>query len=216
MRDNKPSTFLLTLLICVLSACTQTTGTQPETEDAPAQSSAIPSATETIAAPTATLTSEATEVVYTEEDYATVLQNYKVFVFSNLSATLLKETAEGVQSDAISGEDGFAVALVVGALTKGADEAFDQSPQADIFIPYWEQMQVANKEVNNLVLRWFEKEIDSSVVLEEAQPVLETYAFILSVIEIQMQEQYGYTADELAALRQQTSDEMRETLQNQP
>ena len=206
---------ILALCTLFLFACTQATVSEPTVENDSAQITEIFPVTETIVLPTATPTLEPTEIAYSEEDIATVLQNYKVFVFSNLTATLLKETAEGVQSEAIASDDGFAAALVVGALTKAADEAYDQSAQADIFVPHWEEMQAANKEINSLVLRWFDKEIDSTVVLEEVQPIVEAYAFILSVIEIQMQEQYAYSADELAALRQQTSDEMREALQNQ-
>ncbi|KAA3646217.1 MAG: hypothetical protein DWQ07_08315 [Chloroflexi bacterium] len=217
MYTRKFNITILTLSTLFLFACTQADVTEPAiVNNPPAEVTATPSATETVVASTDTPTPEPSEVVYTEEELATVLQNYKVFVFSNLSATLLKETAEGVQSEAISSADGFAVALLVGALTKAADEAYDQSAQADIFVPHWEEMQVANKKINDLVLRWFDKEIDSTEVLDEVQSILETYAFILSVVEIQMQEQYGYTSDQLAALRQQTSDEMGEALQNQP
>ena len=152
----------------------------------------------------------------TDEMESQILQNYKIFLVTQISAELLLETAQRISSGELEGMEGFALLLAIGSFTKAVDEALAETTPLDPVAPYWEDVNRLNRTTNDYIVRWIDKEIDSSIVIGEFPPVTEEIDTLVSDVEKTMSKEWGYDRKELSKFREETIDSLYEVFEGTP
>lgn len=130
-----------------------------------------------------------------------ILQAYKILLFVQINANLLKETAIRVNSGELSGFESFGTVVAVASLVNAVDEAIAENTPPKQLQIQWDKALDIHSQTKDILSRWFNKEIDSSVVLTEIEgPVIEIED-ILSSVDKELSKMYGFDLDELQKVR---------------
>lgn len=219
--EKKMKKLLALSLFVVISACTSTSGA-PSTSTISqgiATDTLLPMLTITESvSPTEFLTP--TEIILPEstptltsipdEIREAILQAYKVLLFIQVNTNLLEETAAKVNAGELTGFDSFGALVAVMAFIKGVDDFIPQITPPDLIKSYWDQAVFIHKEIKGLGGRWFEKEIDSTIVLEEIQPYLLQIDRIMTDLDNDLASHYGFEAKELQQIREEAIQSVNE------
>lgn len=130
-------------------------------------------------------------------------------LFSQASLELLDETAQQVQSGELSGFESFGALIVVAAFINAIDEAIPEiEPPSPIDI-HWGDFLAIHEEIKSIVRRWYNKEIESSIVILEVKPLSSELECVIQAIESDLADQYQISSDELSKERQKIVEEFR-------
>jgi hypothetical protein len=177
----------------------------------------IPTATAT-STPTATFTptvtpkpsSTSTPTALPEALKNEILQAYKILLFIEVDTNMLSETASRVKSGEISGLDGFGTTLALAMLVEGVDQAIAETTPPEFLQKPWDRALEIHEQTKDILSRWFNDEIDSSIVLDEIEDPLGEIEKIMSGVEEELASRYGIDPDEMREFREDTIESMNE------
>ena len=231
---------LITLAI-VLSACSRAS-----TEvSAPAEEAALPGASPTGAAPppteapptdtrvpptdtpvpptetpaptaTGTPTATPTPTALSEALKERIMRTYGLITLIQLDAEGANEIAEGLASGELgslqAGIMRLAMATVIGSVEELIPEFDPPAELADV----WEDALEVHEATKDVLRRWFNEEIDSKVVLEEMESILEDAEEAALDAGEAIEDAWPIAAEELGAMRDEVLQEFEELFSPTP
>ena len=199
---------VLAFLVILLTACSPSSSMPVVT---PTQTQVPPSATPTLTAtpthtptPTSTATPSPTPtlVPISTEEQGLILQAYKIMLFIQLDANMLDQVATKVNAGELTGFNSLGGLIALAAVINAVDEAIPQTTTPEIFSPYWEQALSIHAATKDLTAKWFNKEIDSSVVLDDVAPYLEQIEKIMDDLDKELASSYGFNLQDMKKYRE--------------
>ena len=209
----------LLFLLLFLTACSPATAVPltptPTSSPVPPTATAIPTLTPTATAtpePTSTSTPEPTSTAtpIPAEIKQAVLDAYKIMLFIQIDANMLDDVATKVKSGDLAGFESFGALIVLAALVNAVEEAIPQTTPPELLKPYWDQVLPIHAATKELIAQWYNKEIDSTIVLEEVAPILNQVEQIMSDLDHELASTYGFNAEELNQSREEAIQSMNE------
>lgn len=135
--------------------------------------------------------------------------NYITLVFIQSGVELLEETAQRVNSGELEGFEAFGSILVVSVLLDTVDESTTKLKKLDELSEIWPASIDILREAEDILGRWFNKEINSGDVLVEIAPLIEEIDTLLQDAEAILSEKFSVDQDELRQLREETIEDIR-------
>lgn len=210
---------ILVLLVIILTGCSPATTVAlpptPTSSPVPPTATDIPTLTPTATEtpePTSTSTPEPTPTAtpIPEEIKQAVLDAYKIMLFIQVDASMLDDVATKVKAGDLVGFESFGALIVLAALVNAVEEAIPQTTPPELIKPYWDQVLPIHAATKALIAQWYNKEIDSTIVLEEVAPILDQVEQIMSDLDHELATTYGFDAKELNQFREETIQSMNE------
>jgi hypothetical protein len=202
--------YVIVLLIFLLTACSpislMPTMTPTNTQVAPTATNTLTPAPTSTPTPTPTLTL----IPISSDEKELIIQAYKVMLFIQIDSNMLDQTATKIKAGELTGLNSFVALITLAAMVNAVDEAIPQTKVPDIISPFWEQALPVQSATKDLVSRWVNKEIDSTVVLEEVAPLLEKIEKTMVNLDQELEFNYGFDAQEMKKARQDAIDSMNE------
>lgn len=187
--------------ILIIAGCSPSPQITPTSTEVASTATMTPSP-----APTSTATPEFISI--SAEEKEALLDIYMKMVFIEVDANLLSETAEKVKSGELTGMDATGALFATAALVKAVDEAIPQVTPPEIVVPFWERALPVHAATKDLISRWFDKEIDSSIVLEENIPNLGEITKIINELDKELSSVYGFDPDEMKKTREEAIERL--------
>jgi len=185
--------FLFVLLIIFLTSCSSATEEN-----------------EIYKSPTPTPTKEAQPV--SDELKEEVLQAYKILIFIQANTNSLKETAEKVYSGELEGFESFGALITHAAMAEAVDQVIDEIEVPFLIKPYWNDALSVQESVKSMISDWFDKEIDSSIVMENVDPYIEEIEDIMDDVNQSLKSELGLDNDEIEQFREDAIYDLYEAL----
>lgn len=197
-------TSLIVLLSILLTACGQQQASPTNTSipTAPPSNTPEPEPTSTPMPPTPTLADPSS----IPED---VSKNYLALLTLNITAILLEETAESIQSGDSEGIEAFASLITIAALLDPLGEALDQPPATLVLEKAWEDAKRILEAEISITARWFNDEIDSAIVLEELPGLLDEVNDMLQKAERALADEYNIDRSKFEDFREESMEDLR-------
>lgn len=143
-------------------------------------------------------------------------QTYKALVLVQAAGEMLNETAIRIQAGELEGLESFGYLIAVGAIAKGVDESIAEMSPPDLLAAELEDAKAVNNEVRLVISRWLDKEIDSSQVVEEMEPLLVSIDDIVTKAEKILAEEFGRDPEELSEQRREAMESVSEIFDATP
>lgn len=159
---------------------------------------------------------EATPELESPTSQTQVEQTYKALVLVQATAELLSETAKRVQSGELEGFESFGSLIAIGAIASGIDESLPQITPPDYLASDVRAAISLNDDIQALLSRWFDSEIDSTVVLEEIDPLLIEIDSLLTEAEEKLARESDLDAETLERTRQEAMESISEVFETTP
>ena len=115
-----------------------------------------------------------------------------------------------LQNDEISGFEAGIVRFAIASLFGQLDETIQSSEPIYFLGGQWAEMLEYHEAIREILLKWFDKEIDSSNIVEELPPILENMDEILSDSEEIIAGKYGIDESILSDAREEVLDVVKE------
>ena len=201
----KMTVAIAAFLCAFLAVSCQSAGPQPD-PTAPSQdvASAVtePSAIPTeLPAPT-----EATDVPALADPSAipdTAQNAYLVLLTLEFSAALMEETASSLQEGSIDGTEALGQLLAIGVILNAASDVLFEPPIEPVLEDTWNDAGLVSADLKELTSNWFNKEIDSSVVLQELPVIRGNLNAVLEAAEVALGAKYGIDSARMTEFRTQ-------------
>ena len=193
------------------------TGTPLPPTDTPVPPTETPAPTDTPTAtatepPTATPTPTALPEALKER----IMRTYGLITLIQLDAEGANEIAEGLASGELdslqAGIMRLAMATVIGSVEELIPEFDPPAELADV----WEDALEVHEATKDVLRRWFNEEIDSKVVLEEMESILEDAEEAALDAGEAIEDAWPIAAEELGAMRDEVLQEFEELFSPTP
>ncbi len=219
--------FILLLIILMLAACNTAPGGDVESAPAAADTATLqptspapPTDTPTITPtatpePTATATREPTATPLSKDLRDQLLRTYMTVLTFRWEVEQTYDLAVRIQSGELSGWDTLIPFWTIIAVAGAINEAVQEVDAPELAEAYWDQALSTHNQIVDILRRWTEDEIDSSIVSEEAEPLVEEIETTISKMERDMTIFWGVPAGDLAAAREEV-EEMVNSIQATP
>ncbi len=202
---------LILVFAVALSACAAGQGTvvlPTDTVFSPKPNTPIPLSTFTplptsTSQPTNTATPVATVTPTAIPDALknSILQAYKLLILIQIDTNLLQETATRVNTGELSGFQSLGAVIALAALVNAVDQAIPEIQAPEQIKPQWDEAIVVHNQTKDILARWFNKDIDSSAVLDEVKPLITGIENTLSSVDNTLSKMYGFDPNELQKVR---------------
>ncbi|PKO08037.1 MAG: hypothetical protein CVU40_17485 [Chloroflexi bacterium HGW-Chloroflexi-2] len=200
--------FLSFLLILLITACSPGSLVEPTllpTEILPT-ATFTPTNTPTITpTPTATATPEPTltptPLPLTEEELNSLRQAYQILLFIQIDSNMLEETATKVNNGELAGFEALGALLGLATIIDEVNKGIAVTTPLPFLKPYWEDALMIHEETKTLLGDWFNKKIDSSIVMEKTPALNASIEKIMVDLEKELSGINGIDAEELKKVR---------------
>ena len=211
------------LLLVTLAACSPAAATPsqpitlptnvPTQTPVPASPTPTPPPTDTpTPPPTATPQPTPTATPLSDELRTEVINAYKIMLLIQIDANLINETAARVNSGELTGFDSLGALIAVAALVSVVDKAIPETEVPSLLQPFWDQVLPVHDQCKDIVARWFNKEITSTDVLAEMEPLLAAIDTILDETDQTLATEYGFDPQELQDQRDEAIQQINAAL----
>ncbi len=132
-----------------------------------------PTATHT---PTATFTPTPTltPTLLPKEMVDQILRTHNAIVWIYAETALMNQTASNIQSKSISGFEAFGAILLSAGIISATNGLVPEIVPPELLADYWKKSVDTHEQNKFLMRKWLNKEIESSQVVSESQPLLAT------------------------------------------
>jgi hypothetical protein len=199
---------VLIFLIILITSCTPLSSSPKVT---PTNTPIFPTATPSPSlTPTLTHTPQPTPTLtpIPAEEKEAVIQAYRIMLFIQIGANLLKNTATKVVTGELTGFDSFGAIIALSAFVNAVEEAIPQTKVPSIITSYWDQVLPVHTAIKDILSRWVNKEIDSNIVVKEIDPYLKQIEKIMDSMEKKLASSYGFDAKEMNKTREEAIQSM--------
>ncbi len=209
-----PLLLVLSLLACSgQPAATQEPAQEPAAVTEPTAIPASPTPTTSpTPKPTATATPEPTptKISVSAADHENALKTYKTVLVIYMDSYLLNETAKSVASGELEGIAGGMALLLAASFVNAVEESLPNVTPPTFMADYWAEAKAAHDQTKNQIAHWYNKETDSAGVKEKMSSVMADLEALLTQIEKDLMQNYGFTADEFLAVRAEVAEAFEE------
>ncbi|MFC1996971.1 hypothetical protein ACFLXI_05110 [Chloroflexota bacterium] len=130
-----------------------------------------------------------------------IFQIYKILLFVQIDANLLKETASRVKSGELEGFESLGVIIAMSALIQALDELIAETTPPDILKSEWDQAIEIHRQTREILKRWWDKEINSTNVLDEISAPLDEIETLMGDIDKELSNNFHFDPAELKQVR---------------
>jgi len=155
-----------------------------------------------------------TYIPLNEEEKNKLLNDYKIILFIYLDANLLNETASRVNSGELSGFESLGSIIVLASMVNAVDSAINSTTAPLALDEYWKESLNIHNSTKSILSEWFNDEIDSEIVMKQAEPDFMKIVTIITNFEKEISERYGISATDLKKLREDAIIEFNKILES--
>jgi hypothetical protein len=131
-----------------------------------------------------------------------ILETWKVLAFVQLEAKLLKEIGMRVEDGSIEGDDVFSTLIALGALVEGVESSLPEIEPLPTLQSQWDAALETHAQTQDIVARWFDREIEAEQALTEIEPALTDAEALLEEAEAVLAESYDIAPEDMEATRE--------------
>lgn len=139
-------------------------------------------------------------------------RSYLTLLFLEAVTVIVEEEAQLVQSGQVDSAEAQGALLATGMFLETVNKALQQPPPDQNMQAAWAEGQIAMPLVQQVIKKWFNKEITAANVEAELTPAKEQVARMMEVADRTMSEQYGVDEAELDQMREEIMANMRASL----
>lgn len=141
-----------------------------------------------------------------------ILETWRPLLVAQMNAGMLLEAAAKVQAGELAGFESLGTLIAISAFVAAVDEALPAIEPMPELQGSWNEMLTVHERTKEILAAWYNDEIDSAQVIEQAEPLVADAESALSSAERVLANEYGVPAEELSAVRQEALQEMRDVI----
>ena len=202
--------YLSFIIILLITSCSPGSLIEPTllpTEILPTSTFTLTNTPTITPTPTSTATPEPTftptPLPLTEEEYNSLIQAYKILLFIQIDTNLLEEIATKVKNGELTGFDSLGALLGLAMVIDEVNNGILETTPLPIFMPYWEDALKVHEETKTVLGDWFNKEINSTEVLEKTPSMNSKIEKIMVDLEKEISVINGLSIEELKKAREE-------------